>query len=83
MTLQPTELLVYTGFELSKILEVAEKICSKVHSTQVTTSRRELIAVKRKYESTRYQLVATEFDEPQIEDILCAYKEGGATSSRF
>ena len=72
---QPEELLEYTGFDFAKILDIAEKVCSKVQSTPITSSKRELLAVKRKYESSRYQLVANDFDEPHMDDILGAYGE--------
>ena len=71
--LQPKELVEYTGFDVSKVVEVAEKVCVKVQNTQVTNSRRELIAVKRKFESSRYHCVACDFDEPDLQEVLKAY----------
>lgn len=72
--MQPKNLLEYTGFEFAKILEVCDKVCKKVQNTQVTNSRRELIAVKRKYESNRYMLVASDFADPTVQDIRDAYR---------
>lgn len=71
--LQPKELLEYTGFELEKVLEVARLVCSRVSNTQVTNSKRELGAVKRKYESAKLDSVSLEYAEPEIKHIEMAY----------
>ena len=67
--LKPRELLEYTGFELDKVVEVARLVCSKVTSTQVTNSKRELGAVKRKYESSKFDRVSVDYAGPEIEHL--------------
>jgi hypothetical protein len=71
---KPKALLDFTGFEASKVLEAATKICVKVRAITVTVSRRELVAVKRKYDENRYVHVSSKFEEPDMQHITAAYE---------
>lgn len=65
----PRVLLEYTGFETSAIKECATIICEKLDEEVMTASRRELVAVKRKYDSTKYQSISTEVVNPDVSDL--------------
>ena len=67
--LQPGALLDYTGFSHDDIIEVAGLLESKVRETNTTSARRRLVAVKRKYESDRYDNVSTTFTPPLARHI--------------
>lgn len=60
----PPILLEYTGFEASDLITCAKEISVKVAEAQVTASRRELIAVKKKYDNRKYLHVSTDFSLP-------------------
>jgi len=65
MLFQPTSLLQYTGFSKSEIKDAATLMEAKVGEIGATVRSRQLIAVKRKYQSTRYESVAANFTEPK------------------
>lgn len=60
----PQILLEYTGFEKETIILCAKEISIKVAEAPVTASRRELIAVKKKYDNQKYLHVSTDFSLP-------------------
>jgi len=63
-------LLEYTGFEIPILLEIASLVAQRVVEEPVTASRRQLVAVKRKYDSRKYGHVSTSFPEPKVEHIF-------------
>jgi hypothetical protein len=67
--LQPQILLDYTGFPVSAIKECAEHIVDKVDEEVITASGRELVAVKRKFDNTKYENISTEIRNPDYADI--------------
>lgn len=66
---KPSELLKYTGFSPHEITEVAMLVESKVGESDTTYSRRSLVAVKRKYESDRYDNVSSSFTLPMVHHL--------------
>mmetsp|Transcript_15271 Transcript_15271/g.28748 ORF Transcript_15271/g.28748 Transcript_15271/m.28748 type:complete len:476 (-) Transcript_15271:198-1625(-) len=62
----PAILMEYTGFEKETIISCAKEISVKVAEAPVTASRRELIAVKKKYDNKKYLHVSTDFSLPTI-----------------
>jgi hypothetical protein len=48
---------------------VAKVMTSKVREEVVTVSRRELLAVKRKFDEENYEFVSADFDPPKVSDI--------------
>jgi hypothetical protein len=69
---QPSALIEYTGYSATAILAVAKMIASKVREEVVTVSRRELLAVKRKFDEANYDFVSADFDAPEVGDITFA-----------
>ena len=69
---QPSALIEYTGYSADAILEVARMMTSKVREEVVTVSRRELLAVKRKFDEDNYGFVSADFDAPKVSDITSA-----------
>mmetsp|Transcript_5507 Transcript_5507/g.12000 ORF Transcript_5507/g.12000 Transcript_5507/m.12000 type:complete len:508 (+) Transcript_5507:484-2007(+) len=65
----PKVLLEYTGFAKSELRQVSRIICTKVGEEPVTASRRQLVAVKRKFDHDRYKRVSTAFDLPDPSHI--------------
>jgi len=65
----PKILLEYTGFSKSDILECAAVIARKVGEEPVTASRRQLVAVKRKYDNRKYFHVSSNFAQPSVQNI--------------
>jgi Cyclin, N-terminal domain/Cyclin, C-terminal domain len=63
-------LLNYTNYSEDSIIKCAKVISSKVAEEVVTVSKRELIAVKRKYSDKRYNCVAMLFGNPDDDLIL-------------
>jgi hypothetical protein len=45
---------------------------SKVREEVVTVSKRELLAVKRKFDEANYEFVSADFDAPKVSDITSA-----------
>jgi hypothetical protein len=68
--IQPKILLDYTGFTEASILEGAAFVSSKIIIEVQTVSKRDLVAVKRKYEEARYKFISLDFEPPSISDIL-------------
>jgi hypothetical protein len=69
---QPSALIEYTGYSAAEILVVAKMMASKIGEEVVTVSRRELLAVKRKFDEESYDFVSIDFDAPQVGDITSA-----------
>lgn len=69
---QPPALIEYTGYSAEAILVVAKLMASKVREEVVTISRRELLAVKRKFDEANYDFVSADFDAPKVGDITSA-----------
>lgn len=59
-------LLEYTGFTKLEIIDCAAKVAKKVAEETVTASKRQLVAVKRKYDNKKYLNVSTEIGLPSI-----------------
>jgi hypothetical protein len=71
LSIQPHVLLDYTGFDIAKIKECAEGMAEKVGGDDtVASNRRHLVAVKRKYDTRKYQHISTEFENPEVEHLL-------------
>jgi len=70
---QPQTLLDYSGFELEQVMKVAALVASKVKENQVTNSKRNLLAVRKKYELDKYSRVSEEFKAPDIGHLENAY----------
>jgi len=68
----PQILLEYTGFKVGSLLTCAEIISTKVGEEPVTATRRQLVAVKRKFEVSKYDRVSSEIREPNFQDIVRA-----------
>jgi hypothetical protein len=66
---KPPILLEYTGYSRYDIIDCATHIAKKVSEEPVTASNRELIAVKRKYDSKKYLNVSTSVDLPSVHQI--------------
>jgi len=62
----PPILLEYTGFTRREIIVCAEIIAKKVSEEPVTASKRQLVAVKRKYDNKKYLNVSTVLRLPSI-----------------
>lgn len=63
-------LLAYTGFRFDDLLEVADLFEAKVGQLGTTQGRRELIAVRRKYESHRYEAVSNSITLPKSSHLM-------------
>ncbi len=59
----------YTGIKREEIIECAEKIAVKVSEEPITASRRQLVAVKRKYDNKKYSNVSTKLRLPSATNI--------------
>jgi len=70
--LKPKIVLEYTGFEESEIIECATLIATKVGEEPITASRRQLVAVKRKYDHRKYQHISVSIEPPNACDISIA-----------
>lgn len=57
-------LLEYTGFMPEELFECASVIARKIGEEPVTASKRQLVAVKRKYDNKKYQFVSTSVGLP-------------------
>jgi hypothetical protein len=69
---QPSALIEYTGYPSAAILAVATLMASKICEEVVTVSRRELLAVKRKFDENTYDFISVDFDPPKVDDITSA-----------
>uniref|UniRef100_A0A7S1VC62 G2/mitotic-specific cyclin-B3 n=1 Tax=Grammatophora oceanica TaxID=210454 RepID=A0A7S1VC62_9STRA len=65
----PKILLDYTGFKKQDILSVAQDVADAV-AYETRTSSRSLTAVKKKFESRKYDSVATIADLPDAKDLV-------------
>ncbi|CAJ1953362.1 unnamed protein product [Cylindrotheca closterium] len=65
----PKKLIRYTGFSICEIRDAASLMERTVPETTSTNARRTLAAVKRKYESDRYDCVSTAFTPPLVEHL--------------
>jgi len=65
----PDSLVQYTGYEKKEILRVCDQIASNIGQQVVTASERQLIAVKRKFDSRKYYYVSTDLIDPEINDL--------------
>lgn len=66
----PKALLEYTGFLPASILEAAEFVTSKIDIQVQTLSKRKLVAVKRKYQESRYKFISSDFEAPSVSSII-------------
>eukprot|EP00568_Trieres_chinensis_P018239 CAMPEP_0183323278 /NCGR_PEP_ID=MMETSP0160_2-20130417/73938_1 /TAXON_ID=2839 ORGANISM="Odontella Sinensis, Strain Grunow 1884" /NCGR_SAMPLE_ID=MMETSP0160_2 /ASSEMBLY_ACC=CAM_ASM_000250 /LENGTH=538 /DNA_ID=CAMNT_0025490607 /DNA_START=28 /DNA_END=1644 /DNA_ORIENTATION=- len=65
----PRILLEYTGFEEKVLLSCAKLIATKVGEDPVTASKRQLVAVKRKYGHGKFRHVSTAISQPCVKYI--------------
>jgi hypothetical protein len=68
----PQDLLDYTQFPKKDILDCAKIIAGHVGQEPVTASRRQLIAVKRKFDNKKFLFVSGNIPNPEIQDVLDA-----------
>jgi len=68
-------LIEYTGFEKAILLECANLTAIKVGEEPVTASRRQLVAVKRKYDNKKFQNISMSVKCPNLDDIVTS-REG-------
>lgn len=73
----PKILLEYTGFKEADLLQCAALIAKKVEEEPVTASRRQLVAVKRKYDNRKFRHVSTTVEQPNVNDIIASANVGG------
>jgi len=66
----PQALIDYTSFEKKELIECAECIAKHVAQEPVTASRRQLIAVKRKFDNKKYNFVSGNVDNPNPKDLI-------------
>ena len=62
----------YTGFKQSELKECMELMEEKVAEEPMTASRRQLNAVKKKYENTKYLEVSTNLELPNSKHVIDA-----------
>lgn len=72
--LQPTILMEYTGFSESELTTCMERMAEKVAEEPITASRRQLNAVKKKYENNKYLEVSTNVELPNVKYVMDAKK---------
>jgi hypothetical protein len=60
----PSVLQQYTGYSKEEVEECAAIIAKKVSEEPVTASRRQLIAVKKKYNAEKYSCVSEQYENP-------------------
>jgi len=68
----PTVLLEYTDFSQGMLLKCAEEIARYVDEEPITASRRQLIAVKKKFENKKYGQVSSDIRNPVYQDLADA-----------
>lgn len=66
----PAKLSDYSGYSEEDIVECAALIAKKVGEEPVTASRRQLVAVKKKYSTEKFGNIADKYDNPEIETML-------------
>ena len=62
--LQPDSLLAYTGFTRKSILETAQLIVRKVEEETITSNKRALVSVKRKFGDKEHRYISEDFPTP-------------------
>ena len=62
--LQPDSLLAYTGFTRKSILETAQVIVRKVEEETITSNKRALVSVKRKFGDKERRYISEDFPTP-------------------
>eukprot|EP00574_Skeletonema_japonicum_P005166 CAMPEP_0201714922 /NCGR_PEP_ID=MMETSP0593-20130828/1182_1 /ASSEMBLY_ACC=CAM_ASM_000672 /TAXON_ID=267983 /ORGANISM="Skeletonema japonicum, Strain CCMP2506" /LENGTH=494 /DNA_ID=CAMNT_0048204237 /DNA_START=288 /DNA_END=1772 /DNA_ORIENTATION=- len=70
----PTILMEYTGFCEYELTTCMERMVEKVSEEPITASRRQLNAVKKKFESSKYLEVSVNLELPNIQYVLEANK---------
>ena len=70
--MQPKILMEYTGFKKSELIECMELMEDKVAEEPITASRRQLNAVKKKYENIKYLEVSTNLQLPNTKHVIDA-----------
>lgn len=65
----PRILMEYSGFCEADVMECAASVAQKVCEEPVTASRRQLVAVKRKYDHRRYLHVSSSLQRPSVRTI--------------
>ena len=66
-TSYPAALHEYSGYALDEVSECARLIAKKVGEEPVTASRRQLVAVKKKYATDKYRNVSENYENPEME----------------
>ena len=66
----------YTEFDKDELIHVANILAIKVSEEPITASKRQLVAVKRKYESRKYLAVSSEVELPSVRYILENLRSG-------
>ena len=64
----------YTGFSEFELTTCMERMAEKVGEEPITASRRQLNAVKKKYENNKYLEVSTNVELPNVQYVLDANK---------
>lgn len=70
----PTILMEYTGFSEFELTSCMGRMAEKVGEEPITASRRQLNAVKKKYENNKYLEVSTNVELPSLQYVLEANK---------
>ena len=60
------QLREYSGYALDEVSECAALIAKKVGEEPVTASRRQLVAVKKKYGTDKYRNISDQYDNPEL-----------------
>jgi hypothetical protein len=64
----------YTGFSEFELTSCMGRMAEKVGEEPITASRRQLNAVKKKYENNKYLEVSTNVELPSLQYVLEANK---------
>ena len=59
----------YTGFGEENLMEIAQALATKVANEPITASRRRLVAVKKKFEMSKYMRVSVDVELPSARHI--------------
>lgn len=71
----PSNLLDYTGFDEGRLLKCAEDIAKHVAEEPITASRRQLIAVKKKFDNRKYCQVSSDVRNPVYQELANACRK--------
>ena len=63
---QPKVLMEYTGFDRHELYECMALVSRKISDPAICASRRQLTAVKKKYENRKYMSVAVALENPSV-----------------